>query len=141
MSTPPDEMQTAAAPRGKVRLTGRLDAPAPVDTSQAVAEQRRLLADFCRLLGGQPVGSSGTTGPAGAANQITKPDPLLEGLPPRIRETLDRILAGDSEKQVASRLGISPHTVHVYMKALHRRFNVSSRGELLARFVHPPTGQ
>jgi DNA-binding CsgD family transcriptional regulator len=29
-------------------------------------------------------------------------------------------------------MGLSRHTVHDYVKALHRHFGVSSRGELLA---------
>jgi len=56
----------------------------------------------------------------------------------REREVLARLLAGDSEKQVALRLGISPHTVHGHVKVLYRHFNVSSRAELLARFINQP---
>jgi two-component system nitrate/nitrite response regulator NarL len=52
-----------------------------------------------------------------------------------MRQTLALLLAGDSEKQIAHRLGLSQHTVHVYVKALYRRYDVSSRGELLARWV------
>jgi ATP/maltotriose-dependent transcriptional regulator MalT len=58
-------------------------------------------------------------------------DPLAE-LPTRWRQTLDRLRAGDAEKQIAGRLGISRHTVHTYVTALHRHFGVASRGELLA---------
>jgi DNA-binding CsgD family transcriptional regulator len=54
-------------------------------------------------------------------------------LPPRMKQTLDELLSGASEKQIAAKLGISPHTVHNYVKALHQRFEVSSRGELLAK--------
>lgn len=64
-----------------------------------------------------------------------KEDPLLAGLSPRVRQTLDRLLEGDSEKQIAAKLGVSRHTVHVYIKNLYRHFSVNSRGELLARFV------
>ena len=53
-------------------------------------------------------------------------------LPPRLRQTLELLAAGDGEKQVARRLGLSRHTVHDYVKALHRCLGVSSRGELLA---------
>ncbi len=53
-------------------------------------------------------------------------------LAPRLRQTLDQLLEGSSEKQIALSLQISQHTVHNYVKALHQRFNVSSRGELLA---------
>ena len=60
---------------------------------------------------------------------------LRAGLPPRLRQTLDSLLDGDGEKQAALRLGLSRHTVHTYTVALYRRFGVSSRAELLARFV------
>lgn len=58
---------------------------------------------------------------------------IRAGLSPRQRDTLDCLLEGMSEKEVAKRLGVSPHTVHVYVKALHRAFAVRSRAELLTR--------
>ncbi len=36
-----------------------------------------------------------------------------------------------SEKQIARYLGLSPHTIHNYIKELYRRLKVSSRAELL----------
>lgn len=54
-------------------------------------------------------------------------------LPPRLSQTLDELLQGRSEKEIAFRLELSRHTIHNYVKALHQRFGVSSRGELLAR--------
>ena len=54
-------------------------------------------------------------------------------LPPRLSQTLNELLAGSSEKQIAHKLELSRHTIHNYVKALHQRFGVSSRGELLAR--------
>jgi len=59
------------------------------------------------------------------------------GLSPRMRQVLALLLRGLSEKQVAGRLGISRHTVHDYVKALHKHFGVSSRGELLAACLTP----
>ena len=59
--------------------------------------------------------------------------PSATALPPRLRQVLVRLFDGDGEKQIASRLGISRHTVHEYIRRLHRLFDVSSRGELLAR--------
>ena len=38
---------------------------------------------------------------------------------------------------MSTRLGISPHTVHNYVKALHQRMGVTSRGELLAKAAPP----
>jgi DNA-binding CsgD family transcriptional regulator len=57
---------------------------------------------------------------------------LLRGLSPRLRDTLRGLAKGKSEKQLAHDLGLSPHTVHGYIKSLHRQFGVQSRGELLA---------
>lgn len=66
-----------------------------------------------------------------------KDRPLFPGhsecdLPRRLCEVLCCLLRGDSEKQVAQRLGLSPHTVHGYVKTLHQHLGVASRGELLA---------
>jgi DNA-binding CsgD family transcriptional regulator len=61
------------------------------------------------------------------------PPTILRGLAPRLRETLLGLVRGRSEKQLAADAGLSPHTVHDYVKALHRHFGVQSRSELLAR--------
>jgi len=76
---------------------------------------RLLNTELVRLIG--PVLSDGT-------------DPI-SALPPRLRKTLDRLLAGDSEKQAALALGLSKATVHEYVGMLYRRFGVNSRGELM----------
>lgn len=63
-------------------------------------------------------------------------------LSPRLRQTLQCLLEGDSEKQAALRLNISRSTVHDYVKQLYRRFGVHSRSELLALWMkryQPPT--
>lgn len=58
-------------------------------------------------------------------------------LGPRLRQTLAGLLRGESEKQIAHRLELSRHTIHDYVKLLHRRFDVASRTELIAMFVSP----
>jgi DNA-binding CsgD family transcriptional regulator len=63
------------------------------------------------------------------------PDETEVHLSRRMRQTLSCLLEGDSEKQAALRLGLSRHTVQDLVKALYRRFQVNSRGELLARYV------
>jgi DNA-binding CsgD family transcriptional regulator len=63
---------------------------------------------------------------------------IFSGLSPRLRQTLDCLLEGDGEKQVAARLGLSLPTVHQYVTALYRHFGVGSRAELLARFIRRP---
>lgn len=84
--------------------------------------QRRLLSiysiEFVRDFGG----------PLARRNQIGVKD-----LSPRQRQVLLDLLLGASEKQIAQRLGLSPHTVHDYVKALHARFGARSRADLIAR--------
>lgn len=63
---------------------------------------------------------------------VSATEPSPDKLSPRLRQTLACLLEGDSEKQVAARLGLSPTTVHEYVTVLYRRFRVRSRGELLA---------
>jgi DNA-binding CsgD family transcriptional regulator len=57
------------------------------------------------------------------------------GLAPRARATLAHLLVGLTEKQVAERLQVSRHTVHVYVKRIYRHYSVNSRGELMARWI------
>jgi DNA-binding CsgD family transcriptional regulator len=59
--------------------------------------------------------------------------PSVAGLAPRLRQVLLCLFDGDSQKQAARRLGISAATAHEYVRRLHRLFEASSRGELLAR--------
>jgi hypothetical protein len=53
----------------------------------------------------------------------------------RLRDTLALILLGCSEKEIAQRLSISPHTVHVHIKTLYRRFAIASRAALTATLI------
>jgi DNA-binding NarL/FixJ family response regulator len=62
-------------------------------------------------------------------------DPGFDRLSRRLRETLACLLEGESEKHVASRLGLSQATIHQYVTALYRRFNVGSRAQLLATIM------
>jgi DNA-binding CsgD family transcriptional regulator len=65
-----------------------------------------------------------------ALNAMPMPD-----LPPRLQPVLTQLLQGEGEKQIAVKLGLSRHTIHEYVKVIYRQLGVSSRGELLARFV------
>jgi DNA-binding CsgD family transcriptional regulator len=96
------------------KILEKLDPP-----DEPVQRKRKLVAEFCKMVG----------------DQMGRPAPRGEGLAPRVQQTLDRLLVGDSEKQIASHLGLSPHTIHIYIKNLYKHYGVSSRGELFARFV------
>ena len=58
--------------------------------------------------------------------------PTLDGLTSREREILARVVAGESNRDIATALFISPKTVSVHVSALLRKFGVSGRGDLSA---------
>jgi DNA-binding CsgD family transcriptional regulator len=64
-------------------------------------------------------------------------DPI-SSLSPRLRDVLACLLQGDSEQQIAARLGLTCNSTHQYVKAVYRRLNVNTRGELMAEFVRFP---
>lgn len=61
-----------------------------------------------------------------------------DALRPRERQTLQGLLRGLSEKEVARELGIAPRTAHEYVVAVYRKLGVRSRGELLALWLEGP---
>ena len=116
-----------------VQLVHRLDSATTQTCEDAIARQRIMVAQLCRMLGAYLNGE--TPQPPVNEKAIGREDVEQFDLAPRVRQTLERLLAGDSEKQIAVWMGVSPHTVHCYVKALYRSYEVSSRGELLSRFV------
>lgn len=86
-----------------------------------VQSRPELLARWVRRRWREPLGS------------FTDPSPL--DLPPRPRQVLRCLLEGDSNKQVARRLGISQDTVKEHVNRIFRHFGVQSRQELLARWI------
>jgi DNA-binding CsgD family transcriptional regulator len=122
----------------------RVMRPLNVQLPDPTQGRRRLLADLCRFIGVKvgtvPPESLGfppdkPAAPASASSPEPGNSPAPIELPPRQEQTLRHLLDGDSEKQVARKLELSQHTVHVYVKALYRRFGVSSRAELLAKHL------
>ncbi len=64
-----------------------------------------------------------------------RPQDAARALSPRQRDTLTLLLQGLSDKEVASRLGISRHTVNEYVKGIYLRLGVHSRGSLFALWL------
>ena len=54
-------------------------------------------------------------------------------LSPAESRVLDMVLQGLSEKEMAHKLNLSPHTVHNHIKRIYREFEVHTRAELLVR--------
>ena len=55
------------------------------------------------------------------------------GLSPRESGIVRSVFDGASEKRIAERFGLSPHTVHTYLWRIYRKLHVQSREELLVR--------
>lgn len=51
------------------------------------------------------------------------------------RQVLKCLLEGDSDKQAGLRLGLTRHGVNEHAKRIYRHFGVTTRPELLARWV------
>lgn len=85
--------------------------------------------------------------PAGGADPVSQPwlhvvatgsDGGGVRLSPRERETLELLLTGAPQKQIADRMGVTTHTAHDYVKALYKKLGVNSRAELMARALGRP---
>lgn len=87
------------------------------------ARQRRLVRLFHSELGRILEQDAATNGKPAIINHLS----------PRLCQTLDLLACGLSEKQVATRLACSNHTVHGYVKELHKRLAVRTRSELLLK--------
>lgn len=112
-----------------------------------INRRRKLVAMFCTMLGNElgdrelgeprPNEADHENGGNGARNS-NEAGSMIQAGPPlsrRERQTLELLLDGGSEKQIANGLAISRHTVHVYVKSLYKRFGVNSRPELLAKWI------
>lgn len=68
----------------------------------------------------------------GVGRLFAAPSPRAR-LAPRVRDALHVLLSGATDKEIAAKLGISPHTARQYVKSILREYGVSSRAQLLAR--------
>lgn len=68
-------------------------------------------------------------------------DPSPQDLTPRVRQVLACLLEGESDKQIAARLSMSPFTVNQHTKAIFRHFGCRGRVELLARSLRRTRGR
>ena len=73
--------------------------------------------------------------PSQSPDSVGGPKPVNVTLSPRQKQTLRLLLNGDNEKQIATKLLRSRHTVHEQVKAIYRAIGVNSRAELFARFL------
>jgi DNA-binding CsgD family transcriptional regulator len=73
--------------------------------------------------------------PAALPSGATPPSFGFPDLSPAQQQVVQLLLRGLSEKEVAARLHLSSHTVHVHTKNIYRALDVHSRAELLTRYL------
>jgi DNA-binding NarL/FixJ family response regulator len=61
--------------------------------------------------------------------------PEVARLPPRVRQLFHLLLDGRSVKEAANGMGVAASTVTGYAKTLHRGLGVSSRADLMRRYL------
>jgi len=69
------------------------------------------------------------------ANKPSLRPPMLQHLSKAQLPVLELLLTGAKERQIATKLHLSPHTVHKHVMEIYRKMGVNSRSELLALFV------
>ncbi len=115
-----------------------------------VAKGRHMMVNFWRVSGDPPFARRerdlivrlleelSTLMKEGSVRSLSGPGRL--GLTGRLRQTVDLLLAGKSEKEIAETLGLSTHTIHGYVKTIYQRLGVHGRSELIHRVREPQPG-
>ncbi len=73
-----------------------------------------------------------------AQDNLSRPEIKL--LSPAQQRVLYELLEGSSEKDVAAKLNLSPHTIHNHVREIYSRFSVHSRAELMAKYFSDKDG-
>ena len=70
-----------------------------------------------------------------------KPDSLsriadaCQSLTHRECDVLDRLASGETDRQIAARLGVSPRTVHKHLEHVYRKLGVATRTAAVVRLI------
>ena len=112
-------------PRGRLVL---LEGAQPVLFGEDAGEVVTMLMDFV-CDGIEPTGAPPAAAAVAAGGYSGLPS---EGLSPREREVLRLVAAGESNSQIARRLGLSTHTVERHVANLYRKISARGRADATA---------
>lgn len=68
--------------------------------------------------------------------QTPEPDSELKRLTPREKQVLDQLAKGFRYKEIVDNLGISPGTLHSYIRNIYEKLHVHSRTEAVVKFLN-----
>jgi DNA-binding CsgD family transcriptional regulator len=116
-------------------LAGLVDLETTADEMRAVLDavaRRRLVVSVA-----QDPTHTVALGASALGRELAASDALLSGLSKREQEVLELLRQGASDKDIGSRLGISPHTVGNRVRGIEAKLAARTRfelGMLAARF-------
>ena len=126
------ELQRSGVPHPVIVLTGH------ADVSLAVQAMKAGVIDFLEkpfedeaLLGTVRNALSQSGGEAGRQKELAEIAERAAQLTARERDVFEAIVAGDSNKAAALRLGISPRTVEIYRANVMTKMQANSLSELV----------
>jgi DNA-binding CsgD family transcriptional regulator len=130
--SPSEELMDALSIRDRMIAVHPVDANREVylvfDRAEGTFDDRDLLLGKAAVSALGPLGRSWSLGHLGPRR----------GLTPRERDVLRELLTGTSEKVGADRVGLTRATFHQHVVSIYRKLEVSSRAELMARFLGEP---
>lgn len=85
--------------------------------------------------GGSPMSASIARKVVVSLQSVPAPGNETAELSPREREVLDGLAEGQAYKQIATRLGVSIHTVRNYIRRIYEKLHVRSSAEAVAKYL------
>lgn len=126
------ELKKAGAPHPVIVLTGHADVPLAVEAMKAgVSDFLEKPFEDEALIAAVRMALATRENDAGRDAETAELQARLDQLTQREREVFDAIVAGDSNKAAALRLGISPRTVEIYRANVMTKMKANSLSELV----------
>ena len=134
-------LKQRGAPHPVIVLTGHADVSMAVDAMKAgVVDFIEKPFDDAALLAAVEIARQRLEGDAGARAEREEIDARVAQLTAREKEVFDAIVAGESNKSAALKLGISPRTVEIYRANVMEKMRARTLSDLvrLALLRAPP---
>ncbi len=96
-----------------------------------VAELATALTDVSR--GGSPMSPRVARRVIEMFSKLAPPESTGPGLSPRERQLIEGMADGLTNKEIATRLGLSAHTIDDYTRAIYEKLHVNTRGGAVAK--------
>ena len=126
-------MKAALQPVLGANLAGWLIKPL---TRSTLVTAVAAVLEGCTVLVLRPSTSAATQSP-GNPSSPPRPATCRQGLSQRQAQILELLALGNTEKEVANLLKMSPHTVNHHIERVYRKWGVHNRAEALRRWLIP----